>query len=107
MSKKPDVVEKQLPSGVEQGVEVQRDGGGHWRSVRLHDNGQGVGLGDDHVEAFEFDGTKLTVRGSLAVPDGVSKDVVFTSGWHDVCIVTDADTIAVYSRDGELKTPQQ
>lgn len=107
MAKKPDLAEKHTPAGVDQGVEVQRDGGGHWRSVRLHDDGQGVGLGDGHVEAFEFDGTRLSVRGSLAVPDGVGKDVMFTSGWHDVCIVTDSDTVAVYSRDGALKTPQQ
>lgn len=108
MTKKAeDVVEKHTPAGVEQCVEVQRDGGGHWRSIRLHDNGQGVGLGDDHIEAFEFDGSKLSLRGSLAVQGGVAKDVTFTSGWHDVCIVTDSDEVAMYSRDGPLKASQQ
>lgn len=29
-------------------------------------------------------------------------DAVFTSGWHDVCIVTEADT-QVYSRQGPLQ----
>ncbi|BEJ14047.1 hypothetical protein CspHIS471_0312210 [Cutaneotrichosporon sp. HIS471] len=105
-AKKADLIEKHTPAGVDEGIEVRRDGGGHWRSIRLHDNGQGVGLGDGHVEAFEFDGTKLTVRGSLVAPHGIGKDVVFTSGWHDVCIVTDSDTVAVYSRDGPLKTYQ-
>lgn len=106
IAKKPGAVERHTPAGVEQGVEVERDGGGHWRSIRLHDNGQGVGLGDEHVDVFEFDGAKLTVRGSLAISDGVSKDVVFTAGWQDVCIVTDSDKVVIYSREGPLRGNQ-
>ncbi|GMK53714.1 hypothetical protein CspeluHIS016_0103000 [Cutaneotrichosporon spelunceum] len=106
IANKEDPIQKHTPAGVDEGIEVQRDGGGHWRSIRLHDNGQGVGLGDDHVEAFEFDGTRLMVRGSLAVSDGVGKDVVFASGWHDVCVATDSDTVAIYARDEPLKQRQ-
>lgn len=82
---------------------MQRDGGGHWTSVRLHDNGQGVGLADTHVEAFEFDGRRLSVNGTINV-SGTVTDVVFTSGWHDVAIVTETET-ALYARDGPLRPP--
>jgi hypothetical protein len=91
--------------GVDGGVECQRDGGGHWSAIRLHDNGHGVGVGDGHVEAFEFDGAKLTLRGSIPV-SGKIDDVAFTSGWHDICVVTDTETL-ILAREGRLKPATQ
>lgn len=102
-SKKPDTDTVQSAAGVKQGIEVQRDGGGHWFSVRLHDSGQGIGLGDGHVEAFDFDGKKLSVRGSIPVPTGIAKDVLFSTGWNDVVIGTDNDTVLVFGQDGGAK----
>jgi len=104
-SRKAEVVVEMPQPGVDGGVECLRDGGGHWPAIRLHDNGHGIGIGDGHVEAFEFDGVKLTVRGSISVP-GTIKDVSFTPGWHDVCIVTDTEA-HVLSRDGRLKSTGQ
>jgi hypothetical protein len=91
--------------GVDGGVECQRDGGGHWSAIRLHDNGQGIGISDGHVDAFEFDGTRLTVRGSITTDQQVL-DAEFTSGWHDVCLVTDTET-RILSRSGPLRPTGQ
>lgn len=98
-SKKTETVsEFPIAVGVAEGVEVQRDGGGHWTCIRLHDNGQGIGIGGDHAEVFDFDGAKLNVRGSITV-EGKIIEADFTTGWHDVCIVTDTET-TVLARDG-------
>ncbi|WOO76901.1 WD repeat-containing protein 7 [Vanrija pseudolonga] len=98
--KKP--TDKIPTAGIDEGLEVMRDGGGHWKSVSLHDDGQGVGLAEDHVEAFDFDGKTLKVRGSISIDGGKCHDVVFTSGWHDVVVVA-GDNAKLYGREGPLK----
>lgn len=55
-------------------------------------------------QAFDFDGKRLHVRGEIVLDKESAKisDAVFTSGWHDVCIVTESDT-QIYSRLGPLQ----
>ncbi|TXT16045.1 hypothetical protein VHUM_00548 [Vanrija humicola] len=99
---KKKVTDKIPTAGIDAGLEVTRDGGGHWKSVSLHDDGQGIGLADDHIEAFDFDGRTLKVRGSISIDGGQCRDVVFTSGWHDVAVVA-GDKATLCGRDGALK----
>lgn len=55
-------------------------------------------------QAFDFDGKKLHVRGEIVLDKEAAKISValFTSGWHDVCIVTESET-QVYGRMGPLQ----
>lgn len=93
-------------AGVKQGVEVERDGGGHWFSLRLQDSGQGVGLGDGHVEMFDFDGKQLSVHGSIQVSQGTVKDASFSPSWKDVVVVTDGDAVLVFNHGGKSKNDE-
>ncbi|WWD20135.1 hypothetical protein CI109_104611 [Kwoniella shandongensis] len=97
--KDEDKVEEVIP-GIGEGKEVERDGYGNWKRIKLCADGDGVGWADDAVDLFHCDGKTMSVRGTMSTPSKqVVKDVAFSSNWRDVVIRTETSAL-VYTQKG-------
>ncbi|KAL7423894.1 hypothetical protein Q5752_001479 [Cryptotrichosporon argae] len=85
----------EVPTGLGDGQEVERDGGGAWTRIEMKDDGEGVGLAEDAVHAFRFDGKRLRIEGRLDVR---ASQVHYSRGWKDLIIVADGQA-KLYGRD--------
>ncbi|WWC92997.1 uncharacterized protein L201_007961 [Kwoniella dendrophila CBS 6074] len=76
---------EELSPGIGEGKEVERDGGGGWTNILVHENGEAVGWKDDAVDIFWIDGKQMQMRGTITLPaKGQVRQVLFTHGWKSV-----------------------
>nr|XP_019009161.1 uncharacterized protein I206_05807 [Kwoniella pini CBS 10737]OCF47942.1 hypothetical protein I206_05807 [Kwoniella pini CBS 10737] len=84
--KEEDKVDEQQP-GIGEGAEMERNGGGDWNRIAIHEDGEGAGWGDNDVDLFWTDGKKLDLRGSIHLQskEGINQ-ALFTRGWGTVVV---------------------
>ncbi|KAK8849511.1 hypothetical protein IAR55_004845 [Kwoniella newhampshirensis] len=96
-----------IQPGIGGGKEVERDGYGHWKRMRLLASGEGVGWADDGVDLFQCDGKVFRVKGTITLTSkGAIRDIAFSSGWRDVVVSTTVSPILLDRADGLLMLKQ-
>ncbi|WWC65680.1 uncharacterized protein I303_108301 [Kwoniella dejecticola CBS 10117] len=88
--------------GIGEGKEIERDGGGGWSRIIVHNDGEGAGWGHDHVDLFWTDGKQLQLRGAIALLlETQIHQVTFSNQWRDFIVATKDCTFVYRPTEGK------